>query len=194
MSLEDYILKNKSAYTIAMEIQKTLPQIRKNVIDDFFYDIKNILMEKLGNEWEVELIEKSLPKELGTPLKIYKKSWENSKNNKFLFAFDFDSKDYHQSYFGIVHENKSEETTNKVIRQFKSELDLLNIRLETTSEWLHGEWLPNIDGMDDFVEYIISEKKAKRKIVKKMLKIIKIFETNTNLLSSINDYLNKLEE
>ena len=73
-------------------------------------------------------------------------------------------------------------------------MDLLNIRLETTSEWLHGEWLPNIDGMDDFVEYIISEKKAKRKIVKKILKIIKIFETNTNLLSSINDYLNKLEE
>lgn len=55
MSLADYIQEDKSIYKMALEIQDTLPMIRKRIVDDFFLKVINLLQKKLNDDWIVEL-------------------------------------------------------------------------------------------------------------------------------------------
>jgi hypothetical protein len=57
--------------------------------------------------------------------------------------------------------------------------------------WLHWEYVPN--GINDFAKYIQFDENAEEEFIKEIMKIIKIFELDSNLMTEINSYLNSQE-
>jgi len=186
MSLADYIQENKSIYKMALEIQDTLPVVRKKIIDDFFEKVINLLQRELGTDWIVEL-KGNLSKRHSFPLRIYKKAWIGNKNNNLIFGFEFDKNNYYKGCFGIVRQSKSVIIKNDITDKFKNEFDNLNYNLRTTQWWLHWLSLPDTK---DFTEYIIFNENTEDKFVNEVYNLIQIFEIDSNLMTDINSYLN----
>jgi len=187
MSLADYIQKDKSIYKMALEIQDTLPTVRKKIVDEFFEKVIHLLQEELGSEWIVKL-EGNLSKRWKYPLRIYRNDWIRNNNKNLIFGFEFVKNDYYKGYFGIVRQSKNVLFKNDITDKFKNELDTLKYNLKTTKGWLHWEYLPNID---DLTKYILFEDNAEEEFIKKIIDLIDIFERKSNLITEINDYLNK---
>ena len=194
MSLSEYIQEDESIYKMALEIQDTLPVVRKKIIDDFFDKIINSLQLKLGSEWTVEL-KGELAKRWEYPLRIYKTSWMGINKKNLIFGFEFNKKDYFVGAFGIVRTDSSIDIKGSIIEKFKIKLNELDCELDTSDWWLHWEYLPNIKGSDDLATYIMFNKKnAEEKIIEEIIALIDIFEIKSNLVTEINDYLNRSEE
>jgi hypothetical protein len=190
MNLSDYIKENKTTYEMAVEIQQALPKARRDIIDNFFTTIINSLKITLGSEWTVELIG-DLSKRYSFPIRIYKNKWIGSKENNIIFGFEFDKHNYYDGYFGIVRKNNKVDIKNDISNKFKERLDKLDYKLKTTAWWLHWERLPNVDGVDDFSKYVIFDENAEEEFLQGILNLINKFESETNLMTDINEYLNK---
>jgi len=190
MSLSNYIKENESIYKIAVEIQSALPKARKNIIDSFFTKIIFSLQSTLGEGWEVKLIG-DLSKRYSFPLRIYKKKWINTKGNNLIFGFEFNKNNYYDGYFGIVRKNDKVDIRNDVAVKFENELKDLNFNLKISAWWLHWEWLPNFDGIEDFSEYAMFDEDSEQEFLDGIMKLIRIFEIDSNLMTDINNYLNK---
>lgn len=184
MSLSEYIKDNESIYDMAMEIQQALPEARKIIIDSFFEKIIDSLQKELDDEWIVEL-KGDLSKRFGFPFRIYKKSWIGNKKNNLIFGFEFDQHNYYDGYFGIVRYNDTVDIKN-ISNQFKQKLEAIDFKLTTTVWWLHWECL----GADDFAKYIKFNKNAEKDFKNRILELIKIFESDSHLMTAINIYLN----
>ncbi len=187
MSLSDYIKDNKEIYKLAVEIEKELPKVRKSIIDKFFSNIIFELEKELGNEWKIELVG-NLNESHDGNLHIYNKTWIKEMN--LIFAFEFDSNDYINGYFGIARVNSNINIQN-IVNKFSSKLKKLNYKIKTTQWWLHCEWLHKLNKNIDFVEYIQFHKNAKEDFTNRIMKIIKIFELDSGLITEINGYLNR---
>jgi len=183
MSLSDYIKDNKEVYELAMEIEKELPRVRKEIVNEFFNKITVPLEEKLSDEWKVEIVG-DLNKRCNGNLHIYKKSWQY-----LIFAFEFDKNNYYDGYFGIVRKNDKVDI-KKIKDKFEAKIKAINYKLTVTQWWLHREYVPN--GINDFT-YIQFDKNAEEEFIKEIMKIIKIFELDSNLITEINSYLNSQE-
>jgi len=190
MNLADYIKENESIYKMAIEIQSTLPTVRKKIIDNFFMNIISSLESILGEEWQIEIIG-DFSKKYHFPLRIYKKKWIGSKGNNLIFGFEFDKHNYYDGYFGIVRKNNTVDIKKDILIEFESKLKSLNFNLNTTAWWLHWEWLPNIEGIEDFSEYAMFDKDSEKEFLNGIIKLIKLFEIESNLMTEINGYLNK---
>ncbi|MDX8388735.1 MAG: PD-(D/E)XK nuclease family protein, partial [Ghiorsea sp.] len=172
MSIADYIKDNKDVYAMALEVSKAMPEVRKSIVDSFFANVVSQLEEKLGNDWEVDLIKDDLAKSYGFPLRVYKKDWHGS-NSLLMFGFEFDSKDFHNCYLGVVRLNDKITIKGDIDKKFKSEINELSKKLKTTAWWLHWEWFYN---KGDFVEYINNEPQAEAKLVDTFIGLIDVFE------------------
>jgi len=188
MSLSDYIKENKSIYKMAVEIQSELSKSRKNTIDNFFRNIISSLQSTLGEDWNVELVG-DLSKRYKFPFRIYKKKWLSKKEDNLIFGFEFDKNDYYVGYFGIVRRSNKVDIRKDIVVEFKSRLEKLNFNLKTVSWWLHLESLP--DGIEDFSEYVMFDIDAEQKFINRIMKLITIFEIDSNLMTDMNNYLNK---
>jgi hypothetical protein len=175
---------------MAVEIQQALPKARRDIIVNFFTTIINSLIITLGSEWTVELIG-DLSKRYSFPIRIYKNKWIGSKENNIIFGFEFDKHNYYDGYFGIVRKNNKVDIKNDISNKFKERLDKLDYKLKTTAWWLHWERLPNVDGVDDFSKYVIFDENAEEEFLQGILNLINKFESETNLMTDINEYLNK---
>ncbi|TKE86166.1 PD-(D/E)XK nuclease family protein, partial [Vibrio sp. F12] len=189
MNITSYIKNNKSIYKTALEVHRAMPSARRDIVEVFFSNITDTLITKLGDEWVVE-INGSLSTKCGFPFKIYKKSWGD---HSLIFGFEFNKKNYYDGCFGIVRKNDLIDIESDINHKFKEEIKEINIPLDTEAWWLHWEWLPNIDNISDFSEYIMLEDNAEEKFIKRMLYFINEFETNSGLLTKINNYLNESE-
>jgi len=192
MSLSDYIKENKEVYELAMELEKELPNAREKIVNNFFNKITVLLEEKLGSEWKVEIVG-DLKKNYHFPFRIYKESWIGSKENNLIFGFEFNQNNYYDGYFGIVRKNNKVDIENDIINVFKTKIPLYNELQRDDDNWLHWKWLPNIDETVDFAKYIQLDKDAEEEFIKEIMKIIKIFELDSNLITEINSYLNSQE-
>jgi hypothetical protein len=184
MSLSDYIKENKEVYELAMEIEKELPNAREKIVNEFFNKITVPLEDKLGSEWKVEIVG-DLNKRCNGNLHIYKKSWQY-----LIFAFEFDKNNYYDGYFGITRTNNKVDI-EKIKDKFEAKIKAINYKLTVTEWWLHWEYVPN--GINDFAKYIQFDKNAEEEFIKEIMKIIKIFELDSNLMTEINSYLNSQE-
>jgi len=187
MSLSGYIKDDIDVYKMALEIQKELPKMRKEVIDSFFEEAKNLLQEKLGTEWIIER-NGELLKKWNVSFKIYKASWDIDKSNKLIFGFEFNNNDYYNGAFGVVRQ-KNTAKINDIKSNFTSKIEKLNLELNSSTWWLDWECLPNIKGVDDFITYILFNEDAMETVIKEILDFIEKFEINSDLLTEINSYL-----
>lgn len=190
MSLSDYIKENESIYKMAVEIQSALPRARKDIIDNFFTKIISSLESTLGEDWKVELVG-DLSKKYNFPLRIYKGKWLNQQGNNLIFGFEFDKNNYYDGSFGIVSKNNNVDIVHDIAVEFESKLKELNFNLEKHNEWLHWEWLPNREGIEDFAEYAMFDEDSEQEFLDGIMRLIKIFEIDSNLMTDINNYLNK---
>jgi len=188
MSLADYIKDNKEIYKLAIEIEKELPKARDKIVNDFFEEIIPLLENKLGNEWIVEVVG-NLSKQWKCPFRVYKRNWINRENKNLIFAFEFDKNNYYTAYWGIVRKNEKVNIKEDIVTTFESRLNSLNCKKRTTQWWLHLESVS-----DDFCEYIQFNKNAKENFIYGIMKLIKIFELDTNLITEINSYLNEKDK
>ena len=188
MSLSDYIQENKEVYKLAMALEKELPIVRKSIVDDFFNNMISLLETKLGNDWKIELLG-NLSTRYNFPFRIYKKSWINSNKNNLIFGFEFNENNYNNAYWGIVRTNENINIEDDINTVFKTNIKALNYTINTTQWWLHFEWLPDITGIDDFVEYIQFNKNAEKDFFDGIMNLINIFELNNNLMTDINNSL-----
>jgi len=179
MSLSDYIKENKEVYELAMELKEELPRVRKEIVNEFFNKITILLKEKLSDEWKVEIVG-DLNKGHKGNLHIYKKSWQY-----LIFAFEFDENNYYDGYFGIAQKNNK--VIEKIKDKFEAKIKAINYKLRVRSWWLHWEYVSN--GINDFAKYIQFDKDAEEEFIKEIMKIIKIFELDSNLMTEINSYL-----
>jgi hypothetical protein len=184
MSLSDYIKENKEVYELAMELREELPRVREEIVNEFFNKITVPLEEKLSDEWKVEIVG-DLNKRCNGNLHIYKKSWQY-----LIFAFEFDKNNYYDGYFGIVRKNDKVDI-KKIKDKFEAKIKAINYKLTVTLWWLHWEYVPN--GINDFAKYIQFNENTEEEFIKKIMKIIKIFELDSNLITEINSYLNSQE-
>jgi len=190
MSLSDYIKENASTYEMSVEIQQALSKARRDVIDSFFSNIINSLKHDLDSEWTVELIG-DLSTRYSFPIRIYKNKWIGSKGNNLIFGFEFNKNNYYEGNFGIVRKTNKVDIKNDITNKFKKRLAKLDYELSTRAWWLHWEWLPDID---DFAKYVIFNEKAEKEFLQAILKLINKFESETNLMTDINEYLNKADK
>lgn len=190
MSLADYIRDNESIYKMAVEVHKELPKARENKVEEFFSKIIISLQSKLGQEYKVEKVG-DLSKRYSFPLRIYKKKWIGSKGNNLIFGFEFNRNNYYDGYFGVVRKNNKVDIKNDIVTKFKERLEALQIPLETSIWWLHWEWLPMVEGAEDFAHYIMFNKNAEEEFVKGILFFIEQLESKNSLMTDINHYLNK---
>ena len=190
MNLSDYIKENESIYKIAVEIQAALPKARKNIINNFFKNVISSLQLTLGDDWRVELVG-DLSKRYSFPLRIYKEQWIGKKGNNLIFGFEFNKNNYYDGYFGIVRKNDKVDIKKDIAVKFESQLDKLNLNLKTSAWWLHWEWLPNFDGIEDFSEYAMFDENSEQEFLDGILKLVKLFEIENNLMTEINSYLNE---
>ena len=197
MSLSDYIKENKEVYELAMELREELPNTREKIVNEFFNTITVLLKEKLSSEWKVEIVG-DLNTKHDFPFRIYKESWIGSKKNNLIFGFEFDKHNYYDGYFGIVRTNNKVDI-KKIKDKFETKIKAINYKLTVTlpqihgTWWLNGERLPNIDKTVDFAKYIQFNENAEEEFIKAIMKIIKIFELDSNLMTEINSYLNSQE-
>jgi hypothetical protein len=180
MSLSDYIKDNKEVYELAIELTEELPNAREKIVNDFFHKITFLLEKKLGSQWKVEIVGNLYKRNLH----IYKKSWQN-----LILAFEFDENNYYDGYFGIVRKNNKVDI-EKIKDKFEAKIKAINYKLTATLWWLHWEWLPNIDETVDFAKYIQFDENAEKEFLEGIMKIIKMFELDSNLMTEINSYLN----
>jgi hypothetical protein len=192
MSLSDYIKDNKEVYELAIELTEELPNAREEIVNEFFNKITVLLKEKLSSEWKVEIVG-DLNTKYDFPFRIYKESWIGSKENNLIFGFEFNQNNYYDGYFGIVRKNNKVDIENDIINVFKTKIPLYNELQRDDDNWLHWKWLPNIDETVDFAKYIQLDKDAEEEFIKEIMKIIKIFELDSNLITEINSYLNSQE-
>ncbi len=183
VSLSDYLVENESVYKMAVKVHSELPKARKKIIDNFFQEVINLLEIKLGEEWIVE-IEGNLSKSWNFPFRIYKKEWRGE--NNLIFGFEFDANNYYKEYFGIVKKSDKVDIENDIVIKFKERLVKLDIELKTSNWWLHDEWFL----YGDFVEYALQQN-SKQEFIDRMMKIINIFELDSNLITDINKYIQK---
>ena len=181
MSLSDYIKDNKEVYELAIELTEELPNAREEIVNEFFNKITVLLKEKLSSEWKVEIVG-DLNKRCNGNLHIYKKSWQY-----LIFAFEFDKNNYYDGYFGIVRKNDKVDI-KKIKDKFEAKIKAIDYKLTVTEWWLHWEYVPN--GINDFAKYIQFDTNAEDEFIKEIMKIIKIFELDSNLMTEINSYLN----
>ncbi len=197
MSLSNYLKKDESTYKMAMEIHKSLPETREGIVQTFIKnELKDYLQNELDEEWTVEewtVDAKKLSKRWNVLLKIYKSNWLNQKKNNLIFAFEFNENNYIDGAFGVVRLTTNIKIKDDIIKTFKNDLKNINFEVQTSAWWLHWEFLPDIEGKDDFAEYLFFDKNAKEDIKNRILEIINIFEKESGLLTKINNYLNEKE-
>ncbi len=193
MSVENHLAKDEKTYKIAMEVYTSLPEKRKSIVEDFIkIELVEHLKDKLDDTWTIEMQDKSnLSKRFNSPLILYKEDWLNDKKSNLILGFEFDKENYYDGAFGIVKWAKNVDIKKDVVEAFQQEINLLEIECKTSAWWLHWEYLPNIEGKDDFAEYLLFDKDAKEDIKNRILEIIDIFERNSGLLTKINNSLNK---
>lgn len=189
MSLSNYIKDNETIYKLAIEIQKSLPEARQKIVNDFFENVIIDLENELGKDWIVEIVNDLSTKE-GFPFRLYKKEWIGGEKKNLIFGFEFDNNQFYEGSFGIVRQSNKIDVKN-ILKEFKDDIKNLNYKLKTTSWWLHWTWLPNIDGMDDFAEYVMFNKNSKEEFTHEIINLINIFERKSNLMTNINAYINK---
>ena len=187
--LSDYIKDNPLVYKMAVEIQKALPEVRKSIVDEFFEKVEISLQSKLGEAWTIEMTG-DLSTRYGFPFRLYKDSWMENKENKMVFGFEFGKNDYYSSYFGIARNSKEVDIKNDIVKKFEVDIKNLNFKLKTTVWWLHWEPLPSTKKTKDFAEYVMLNADAEETFIKSIMKIVNIFEIESNLLTKINQYLN----
>ncbi len=78
-----------------------------------------------------------------------------------------------------------------IVNKFKQKFEDLDFKLNTSAWWLHWEWLPNIAGVDDFSNYVMFNEEVEEDFIKRILDLIEIFESKTNLMTDMNEYLNQ---
>jgi hypothetical protein len=176
MSVSDFITEDLEKYKLAMEIQNSMPKVRKEVVDKFFTDVQNELGSKLGGDWILE-IKGNLAKRYHFPFRIYKKNWNN-----LIFGFEFNVNNYYSPLFGIV-KKEGHINIDEIYSDFQEEIEKINFDLKKTKWWLHWEWVTLHH--HDFVEYILSDK-SKEKFINRVLELLDIFENNSGLLTKIN--------
>ena len=91
-----------------------------------------------------------------------------------------------KEYFGIVKKSDKVDIENDIVIKFKERLIKLDIELKTSNCWLHYEWFLYAD----FVEYALQQN-SKQEFIDRMMKIIDIFELDSNLITDINKYIQK---
>jgi len=194
MSLSDYIIENKEVYKLAMELKDILPIARRKSISNFFNETVSSLKDELGSEWKIKLEENFLDKKHRVVLKIYKNDWiVDKKNNDVVFGVIFDKDDYYNACFGVVKNNNV--NIENITKKFYKELNRLKYdKLKTNEWWLHLECLHNTNEVVDFVEYIQFNKNAKENFIYGIMKLIEIFEEDSNLMTEINSYLNEKDK
>ncbi len=182
VGLSDYLVKDKDIYKMAVEVQNALPEARKKIVNEFFEEVKNDLQEKLGENWIVKI-------NSSESFIIYKNEWEGE--NKLIFGFEFSGTNYYKDVFGIFKTNKEVNIEKDIEIKFKDELNRLNIRRKTNEWWLsrYEKYFTMSCKNYDFVEYILEEN-SKENFINEVIKTIKIFELENNLISKINKYLN----
>jgi len=183
MSLTDYLKDNKELYQMALAVSKAMPKVRELMAEEFFMSVITELKQKLGEGWVVENTG-DLSSTYSFPLKIYKSNWD--KKNSLIIGFEFQCKDFHKCYLGIVRRNKNICIKGGIDNTFKTELGKLDKNLKMKPWWLHWECFHK----GDFIEYLAqSELKAKDELVNKLYELAEIFEINSGLLSKINKNL-----
>jgi len=190
MQLSDYIQQDEFVYDMAIELPKALSQARKEIIEEFFENVKIQLQDKLNNQWEIELTKDILSKYHGFPFKIYKQNWIKNSNNHMIFNFAFERSDYRGGYFGVTRSNETVEIKNDIKIQFEHILDMLDLDFNTTDWYLHWEWV-YMNSHTDFAKYVKFNENAQAKFIERILYLIKIFETDSQLMSKMNNYLNE---
>ena len=191
MSLSDYIKNDKSKYQMALQIQMAIPEARKKIVENFFNKIIQILQNKLGEDWTVE-IDGDLSTKWEFPFKIYKNKWKSQKGNHLLFGFEFQKKEYFDGCFGIVKQDEIVNIEN-VVKTFETPLAALDLKLNSSKWWLHFAWLPNTEETIDFAQYILCQPNTETEFIKTVINTINIFELNpgSGLITKINEYLSE---
>ena len=198
MRLADELKKNEEKYQLALEVNQELATMKEESVNNFFQNIKTNLENELGNEWEVKL-DPSLNKSRESPLKIFKTQWSKYKA-RLIFGFEFVEKDYVEGTFGLLIHGIKKEKASKIAKnideKFKQKLEKLESKLDVNlnidDNWVCWSYLPfDKEVKKDFVKYISFNKNAEAEFIQEVLKWIKIFEINSNLITDINAYLNE---
>jgi predicted nucleic acid-binding protein len=193
MALED-ALKDVNHYKIAREIADNLPKMRKEIIDEFFLDVKKKLEESLDGTWSVELVG-NFAKRWEYPLRIYKKEWKNTEKY-LLFGFEFDKSNYYDARFGIVgtcQQKGDMLDMQKIAEEFSAKIKETGINFNPSPYWLFQHLLPKTSNEHkDFVEEILSHTLTSDTFVKTIMEYLNKIELNdVSLLSEINEQLRK---
>lgn len=191
MSIETILLKNKEFYAISNEIEKSLPKIKDNTINNFFTQSIQELKQTLGEEWIIE-ITGNLKSKYGFPFRVYKKSWKEKSNKYLLIGFEFEATNYKNGFLGVVRKSDKVKI-DEVIKEFESEIEKIDKDFQkehfykSGSWWMYGKRDYPIKG--DFITKVLFEDITVNDFNKSVLLYIDELENKTGLLTSINNYL-----
>ncbi len=187
MSVSSFINKNKANYEMANEIRNNFLKSRKDVIEPFFNNVIDALVEKLDEKWIVKM-EADLSNKGHFPLRIYKNEWIDNEERFIIFGFEFDSNDYYSGQFGIVRRSDKVDIKD-ISKEFKKDLNELIINRNEEEWWLHKIQFPNDSDSRDFAKYVMFSKNPVKEFSDAVEAFIRKFEIKSNLITRINSDL-----
>lgn len=187
MNLSDYLKSDISTFKLALEVNKSLPAAREEIVNDFFNKVVNILQEKLGDEWVVKT-SGEIAKKYNYGLSVYKREWAEDKHKYLYFSSEFERDNMQESILGIIRSDVQINIKEDILQNFTDEFSSVKTSLKTSLSWLHWEFYPRDHG--DFSEYIVLNSHSIEDYVEKMWQLIGVFELKSGLLSRINSKLN----
>jgi hypothetical protein len=194
MSIVEYIQNNKSAYELAIELQNNLPKAQEAISISFFKKLRNelsIMLNELsimlGDEWVIDEIDPdfSMKGKFVYPIKIYKEKWRsNKKFFSFLYAIENE-----RHFIGISPESSDNlHVKNDISSKYSEEISKVRQECTANNGWLFYEYVCMGERYcNDFNHFVHFETKAGENIAKQIMKIIKDFEVDSSLMSTINN-------
>lgn len=177
------IVKN---YELATEISENLVYARKEIIDNFFKEVKEILEknDEIKNYWNVEINGLVANSTYNTPLIIYKKALENQQNY-FAFTVEIQTATLKNAYWGFRKNNENIDDCIKFddLKIYQDE------KLKTTQWWIDWKWL-SIDNkqLDMDLAKEIKQDLQPDYFAKNIFSIIKKYEV---FIDEINNNISK---
>ncbi len=188
MDLKEY-LKNKENKAELVQtmgyISEEYQDYRVKVIHEFFEKSIKLLKDKFKQDenWQVKEVGDKLKtgKSYDFPLRI-----RQNENSKVLFGFEFDSRNYHDSTFGIVRLNNSVDFKQlKENENIKKILEDKNLKTKNSKWWLYWDYYHE----DDIFDKIIADgNDAEKKFVDAFMGI---FDNYKDVVIECNKELDK---
>lgn len=192
MTLTEYIASNGgnsiSILKNIKEISSEYISLREQWINDFFVLVKDGLDSQVPQGWEVQINVKKLSNTGGFPLKIMQAG-----KPKVLFGFEFNTKNYHDPFYGLVRINNSVDLnlcfSNNEISELLSNISVpFKNPVKTCNEkswWFGWEWYCR----GDLFDFILNEGGVEKSSEKFCKKLIKAFNNQKSIIEKCNEIL-----